>query len=124
MPLAAVAAGGIVGSAVVVLRDPHVPGSLGYCPLTFVTGLACPGCGTLRGMHDLLTGNPLEALGHNVLLPFALAYVAWWWIAGVARLMGREVPQPPTSARFSIGLLVVIVAFVIARNLPGSPLAP
>src|SRR5262249_549538 len=35
------------------VRDPHVHGSWGLCPLYATTGIYCPGCGALRGVNDL-----------------------------------------------------------------------
>lgn len=118
--------GGVGAAAVtaLVVRDPHVGGSFGVCPSVLLTGLYCPGCGSLRGIHDLFTGNVSEAFGHNVLLIPGLAYVVWWWVSELAAAYGRRVPGPPTSSRFAIGVLVTFVVFAVLRNLPGSPLAP
>lgn len=107
-----------------VLRDPHGPGSFGTCPSLLLTGMYCPGCGSLRGTHDLLTGQFGEAVGHNLLLLPGLAFVLWWWVSELAASHGRRIPGPPSSSRFAIGLLVVLAVFTVVRNLPGSPLAP
>ncbi len=32
------------------------------------TGYHCPGCGSQRAIHDLLRGNILQALSHNILI--------------------------------------------------------
>ena len=47
-------------------------------------GVQCPGCGSLRGVHDLATGQVAEAVGHNALLVPVLAVLVWWWAAQVA----------------------------------------
>jgi len=119
--LAAVAG---LGTAL-VLRDPHQQGSWLVCPLYAMTGVYCPGCGSLRGVNDLLTGHPLAAVGSNALLLPALAWLGWWWLheAGLG-VAGRRIGPPPTSARFGYALLAVLAVFTIARNLPGSWLAP
>lgn len=114
-------AGGLAGvgaGLLVVVRDPHTPGSFAVCP-TALLGFACPGCGTLRATHDLLTGDLLGSISHNVLTIPALAWLVWWWLSRVAGL-----PGPPQSSRAAIVLLVVIGVFTALRNLPGSPLAP
>ncbi|HEY9562135.1 MAG TPA: DUF2752 domain-containing protein [Nocardioides sp.] len=115
--------GAAVAGAALVLRDPHAEGSFAVCPSTLL-GFYCPGCGSLRGTHDLLTGHPLEAVGHNLLLIPALAWLTWWLVAQTAASWGRRIPGPPDSSRFAIGLLVVIAVFVVLRNVPGSPRAP
>ncbi|MDP3968935.1 MAG: DUF2752 domain-containing protein, partial [Nocardioides sp.] len=78
-----VLAGGLAGvgaALLLVVRDPHTPGSFAVCPSALL-GFACPGCGTLRATHDLLTGDLLGALSHNVLTLPALVWLGWWWLA-------------------------------------------
>ena len=62
-------------------------------------------------MHDLVHGDVVEAVGHNALLIPAIVFVLW-----------ASVRTP--GARWSRLWLVAIVVFTVARNLPGSPLAP
>lgn len=114
----------LTGLSALVLRDPHGTGSWGTCPSLLLFGVYCPGCGSLRGLHDLATGQLLESASHNLILLPALAYVAWWWIAQVTAGTRRQVAPPWDSARFSYVLLAVLAVFTIARNLPGSVLAP
>jgi len=117
-------AAGLVGTAL-VLRDPHQQGSWLVCPLYATTGVYCPGCGTLRGLNDLLTGHVGAAVGSNALLLPALVWLAWAWLSAArVGIGGWRVSPAPTSARFCYVLLAVLAVFTIARNLPGSPLAP
>jgi len=114
-----------VGAATALLvRDPHVPGSWGECPVHAATGLYCPGCGALRACNDLLSGHVGAAIGSNVLVPLALGWLAWWWLARVGAAAGRRVPAEPSGQVFTVALVVLITVFTVARNLPGSPLAP
>jgi hypothetical protein len=94
------------------------------CPSLLLTGLYCPGCGSLRAIHDTLTGNVAEAFSHNVLLVPGLVFVLWWWVSQLAAAYGRRIPAPPTSSRFAVVVLAVFVVFAVLRNLPGSALAP
>ncbi|MGN0062678.1 MAG: DUF2752 domain-containing protein [Nocardioides sp.] len=123
-PLYLMGAAGLAAAALVVVRDPHQGGSFGICPSLLLTGFYCPGCGSLRGTHDLLTGNLRESLGHNVLLIPGLVYIVWWWVSELAAAHGRRVPGPPRSVGVSIFVGVLFVVFAVVRNLPGSPLAP
>lgn len=123
-PLWLMGGAGIAAAALLVVRDPHQAGSFGMCPSLALTGLYCPGCGALRGTHDLLTGNVGESLGHNVLLVPGLLYVLWWWVSELASAYGRDVPGPPRSRGLAIFVLVLFVGFAVVRNLPGNPLAP
>lgn len=108
------------------VRDPHVAHSWGVCPLYALTGFYCPGCGALRGVNDLTNGHVGEAASSNLLLllaiPVALVVFGRW---SYAAWTGREVPAVPVLPQsVKIAVLVVVVAFAVARNLPGSWLAP
>lgn len=123
MRVAFIGAAALAVGATLVLRDPHGDGSFAKCP-SLLLGFYCPGCGSLRGTHDLLTGQVGEAIGHNLLLLPALVWLAWWWVAKVGAAWQRRVPGPPENRMFIIGLIIVLPVFMIARNLPGSSLAP
>lgn len=60
-----VGAGGVALSAALLVRDPHAPGAWPPCPFLALTGVPCPGCGGLRAVHDLLTGDLVGALSSN-----------------------------------------------------------
>lgn len=114
----------VVGAVTLLARDPHVAGSYGVCPVHALTGGYCPGCGSLRACEDLLTGHVGAAFGSNLLVPFSLGWLVWWWVARVSDAMGRDVRREPSGRVFCWALLVVLAMFTLARNLPGSPLAP
>jgi uncharacterized protein DUF2752 len=108
------------------VRDPHVHGSYGLCPLYATTGIYCPGCGGLRGVNDLTDGHLGQAASSNLLLVLAIPFVvlafARW---GYAAWTGRDVaPIPAMPQAVKTGLIVLAVAFTVARNIPGSWLAP
>jgi hypothetical protein len=108
------------------VRDPHVSHSWGVCPLYALTGVYCPGCGGLRAVNDLTNGHVVQAASSNLLLvlaiPFAAVVFARWTYGAWT---GREVrPVPVVSKPVATALIVLIVVFTVARNLPGSWLAP
>jgi hypothetical protein len=108
------------------VRDPHVSHSWGVCPLYALTGVYCPGCGGLRGVNDLTNGHVGQAASSNLLLvlaiPFAALFFARWTYGAWT---GREVrPVPAVSKPVATALVVLVVVFTVARNLPGSWLAP
>jgi len=87
------------------------------CVFHHVTGLLCPGCGTLRALHQLLHGHLAAALRFNalfvVLLPLACAYGLRLAFAQAA---GKPVPSiSPSWLWFALGAMVL---FGILRNLP------
>lgn len=119
LALAAVAA---VGLVLVRQVDPAEPGHYPLCPFRAVTGWDCPGCGTMRGTHDLLHGDVLAALDHNVLLAFALPVALVAWIGWVRRAWKRSSAPPrgvPAPVMWSV--VVLIVTFWVVRNVPGVP---
>ena len=75
-------------------------------------------CGTLRAVHDLATGHPVEALQRNplavLLIPVAvLALLAWVRRAALGRRRRWDLPVWLPWA-----FLALTVAFGVLRNLP------
>ena len=100
-------------------RRPEPAGSLPDVPVPRRHRLYCPGCGSLRALHDLAHGDLGGALaaqpthggrrgrpGHR-LGPVGTAAVAW-----PAATLGR----PPALL---YGLLTLVLAFWALRNVPG-----
>jgi Protein of unknown function (DUF2752) len=113
---------GSAGLALLRLYDPASSGLFPPCPLHYFTGLYCPGCGSLRALHQLLLGNWHTAWAMNpltcVLLPFliyGLASELGLW------LRGRPLPQIFIPGKWIYVLCAVIVLFGILRNLPFYP---
>ena len=66
-----------IGGAILFCFDP----SAGFYPVCLfhqATGLLCPGCGSLRAMHQLLHGHLLAAFEFNPLLLLCLPAAAWY----------------------------------------------
>lgn len=107
------------GCTVLALVDPGEPGRYPVCPFRALTGLACPACGSLRGMHALLRGDVVAAAGFNVLLLAALPAMAYAWLTWASpQVGGPRLPRPHVRPGVGWGLLVVALAFGALRNLP------
>lgn len=113
---------GAMGLVLLRVYDPAKSVIFPPCPLHYLTGLYCPGCGSLRAVHQLLQGNLREAWAMNpltcVLLPFlmyGLASEALLWVRG------RRMPEVFLSATAIRALCAVIVLFGVVRNLPIHP---
>ncbi|MFC1884602.1 DUF2752 domain-containing protein [Thermodesulfobacteriota bacterium] len=114
---------GISGAAVVLyLFSPHESSIYASCPFRVLTHLHCPGCGTLRGLHELLHGNIGKAFGLNplmvLLLPFMLFSSLKYIVAGITGRPQRKLFIPSI---FIWTLLVIIISFGVLRNVPYYP---
>jgi hypothetical protein len=103
--------------AYVTVVDPNRPGHYPVCPVYALTGLYCPGCGSLRAVHDLFTGDLAGALHCNLLLVSFLPVAFGIWLR--TAVLGR--PQPALPRRTGIVLAVLLAVWVVARNLPYWP---
>jgi hypothetical protein len=113
-----------VALAGVMLRlfDPATSGLFPPCPLRYLTGWYCPGCGSLRAIHQVLHGSLRAAWAMNpltvVLLPFLTYGLA---SAALFEVRGRALPQPFLRAVWIRALCAAMILFGIARNLPMHP---
>ncbi len=108
-----------VGCVALYLRDPAQGGIYPPCPFHALTGLDCPGCGTLRALHQLTHGHASAAFGLNplaiVVLPIALYALG---SAAHSALTGREHNEPRISGRWAWLVPIAIGAFWLLRNMP------
>ncbi len=120
--LAVLVAGALAGIVALFAVDPASSAFFPRCPFHALTGLHCPGCGTLRGLHQLLHGNLRAAFLLNPLMVCWLPPIAYWSVSGLVRMVsGRKLPAVFVPAAWIWGLLGVIILFWIARNIPAYP---
>lgn len=98
--------------------DPARPGILPPCPFRLFTGLKCPGCGTLRGLHQLLHGHPLEAWRFNPLMVITLPLMTYIWISYTSKVFrGKPLLNLNLRAYWIWLLLVFILLYWVGRNI-------
>lgn len=89
------------------------------CPLKWLTGWSCPGCGSQRALMALTRGDWQEALTVNLLLPPAIIYLALLWVGYVwgdnAKVM--RMYDAITSAKALAVAAAVIIGWFVVRNL-------
>ncbi len=101
------------------LVDPHKPDSIfPICPFRLLTGLNCPGCGTLRMIHDVLHGNITAAVNDNLVVLIGIPLLAGWV------LLRRRSGKLPWTLPAAAAVLTALLAWTVVRNLPGFPLVP
>ncbi|MRH90459.1 DUF2752 domain-containing protein [Nocardia sp. SYP-A9097] len=117
------------GLALLHFRDPHEQGSYGICPFKELTGWWCPGCGGLRGLHNLTEGHVLDAIHSNILLfPLLLGFLAWWGTWLVRGFQGKATPPrlPQVLPKPAMWVtMAFLLLYTVLRNTPwGTWLAP
>lgn len=106
--------------------DPNQPGHYPTCPFLFLTGLYCPGCGTLRAMHALGHADVVAAIGLNPLAVATLPFLVFWWARWTLRSwQGRPVRTSLAHPAYLWVFLAAVIVYWVVRNLPfGRFLAP
>jgi hypothetical protein len=112
----------VAGLAVLYTYDPAVIRVYPPCLFHALTGWHCPGCGTARGLHQLLHGNLVATLWLNPLMVISLPLLAYLVVADLAgRIWNRRMPGCPLSGRVMWMVVGVVIVYWIARNLPFYP---
>ena len=78
----ALVSGTIIAAGVILfLFEPTSSKLYPSCPFRLLTGLFCPGCGTLRALHQLLHGHLMTAIDFNPLAIIALPFLAYSYLS-------------------------------------------
>jgi len=121
--LAAVVAATALAVGMLRVFDPAVSGIFPPCPVHYLTGWYCPGCGSLRAIHQLLQGNLRAAWAMNPLTLLLLPFLTYGGAShALLEIRGRGLPELFLPAVWIRALCVAIILFGIARNLPVHPL--
>ena len=117
-PLAAILLAAAGAAAVLFFCDPARHQFYPICYFHAVTGLNCPGCGSLRALHELLHGHLLPAARSNVLLLLLLLVLGG---AGLQRWVTKHRLQSAVTVvrpGWLWAFLGTAVVFAVLRNLP------
>ncbi len=112
----------LAGGALLYLVNPATAGFLPPCPFRWLTGLHCPGCGTTRGLHQILHGNLAAAFRLNSLMVISIPFLAFHGLErarvsrGLPPLVRRRLP-----ARAIYAIFVIVVLYGVLRNLEAYP---
>ena len=115
-------------SLFVFALDPTRHAVYPQCLFYQTTGLYCAGCGATRALYALLHGRVLAALHDNALfvaaLPFLGGYAGWvLWQTWQKNAWPDWSFRPKKLAWWGAGIFVLMLAFMVLRNLPGWPFA-
>ena len=113
-----------VATVYLFIFEPGKSGFFPFCPFRAVTGLACPGCGSTRGMHALVHGDVVAAFKFNPMLILALPFLAWAFLRFTnAAISGRRLPANQLKPKYIWTIFSVVLFFWIFRNTPFYPFA-
>jgi hypothetical protein len=102
--------------------DPSRSTPYPFCPFYALTGLYCPGCGSLRALHSLLHGQVMAAFGFNSFMLLSLPYVLYCFLSYATGTVRRK-PSPAFFVPANIIWLFLgcVVIFSVLRNIPQPP---
>ena len=93
-----------------------------HCPFHLLTGLYCPGCGSLRSLHSLAQGNVIRAFNYNPFTILSLPFLIYSFAAFTYRgISGKELKRIFVKPIYIWLLLVFIIVFWVLRNIPAYP---
>jgi hypothetical protein len=102
--------------------EPGKSGVFPVCPFRTLTGFACPGCGSTRGLHALVHGDIVTAFKFNPLLILSLPFLAYAFLRFTnAAINGRPLPSNQLKAKYIWTIFGVVLFFWIFRNTPFYP---
>jgi hypothetical protein len=118
----AVVALGAGGLSIIYLLDPSSSDLYPPCPFLALTGFYCPGCGTLRALHQLTLGHPVAALDLNPLMVLLLPFVAYFLAShAMLAVTGRPLRRFFVRPALIWTLLGIILVYWLLRNVPRYP---
>jgi hypothetical protein len=115
--------GGLAALAAAVLFwfDPSQNAFYPSCLFHQATGWLCPGCGSLRALHQLLHGHVVTAFRYNPMLIVLVPLLAWHGAVYVRRKWRDEAVSFAVRPAWLWLFLGAALAFSILRNVPGIP---
>lgn len=114
----------LLAAAIILLRifDPATSGLFPPCPVYYFTGLYCPGCGSLRAVHQLLHGHLQAAWAMNPFSVLLFPFLSYGLICeAVFYLRQQRLPQFTLPGGWIRALCAAILLFGVIRNLPIHP---
>lgn len=113
----------IAGAAVLIyVLEPGKSAFLPSCPFRTLTGYQCPGCGSTRGLHQLVHGNLSAAFQLNPLLILALPFLVYPLLRYTYSVIsGKPVKTRMLPVKYIWLIFGIVVFFWVFRNTPFYP---
>jgi hypothetical protein len=104
------------------LHDPANTTVYPPCLFHALSGLHCPGCGSLRALYQLSHGHIAAAFGLNALMVMSLPFLGYAFLCRASlHIRGRSLPGVSVRPYWYWLLLGTILAFWLLRNIPLYP---
>jgi len=92
------------------------------CPFRYLTGSYCPGCGSMRALHQLLNGHLLKAVDFNILMIISLPFLMFYLVlASAFTVLEKPLPVIHLSSEWIWAVFGLIIAYWVLRNIPVFP---
>ncbi|MDP4178429.1 MAG: DUF2752 domain-containing protein [Bacillota bacterium] len=113
----------IPAAIILYLFNPSTSKIFPPCPFKFLTGYYCPGCGSLRALHQLFHGNLIAALKLNSFMVLCIPLMIYLILSEMKiKIKGRRLfPRIVFSQSFYTIFLTIIILYWILRNIPIPP---
>jgi hypothetical protein len=106
----------------VYLFNPGTSTLFPTCPFLALTGCYCPGCGSLRALHQLTRGHLAVALGLNPLMVLSLPFIGYFFVSRATfAAVGRPLRTFFIRPVLIRALFGIILAYGVLRNIPVYP---
>jgi hypothetical protein len=102
-------------------NDPNDSVVFPKCPFYVLTGFKCPGCGSQRAIHYLLTFDISKAVKENVILVLSIPYILSGIVFDLVKrpeLRALKWRKRLFGQKAIIVILAIIITFWILRNMP------
>lgn len=104
------------------LFNPSTTALFPTCPFLAFTGCYCPGCGSLRALHQVTRGHLLIALGLNPLMVLSMPFLGYFFVSrAMFAFVGRPLKTFFLRPELIWTLLGIILAYWVLRNVPVYP---
>ena len=112
----------VIGIVFVAFLDPEQAKFMPVCPCRLLTGLYCPGCGSLRAIRAITQLRLDRALAYNFLLVLFSPLFLWFFAVNLAIAgQGPDRIKGYLAPAFGKACLVIILAYFVIRNIPAYP---
>lgn len=120
--LATVCLGVFLVIPMLIYRHPGDYRFIPSCPMKTVSGILCPGCGSVRALHFLLRGEVMMSLRCNVLMIPMSIWISVLLMKWYRESFLKQTVNIPYETKINYTFVAVFLAFFLLRNIPLEPL--